>query len=68
TLTESAGQRLGGPLDGFDTPTLLGAWSTGPYLHDGSALTIADAIAAHDSAAKLDETNLAEIAAFVQGL
>ncbi|MDG1484476.1 MAG: PKD domain-containing protein [Myxococcota bacterium] len=68
TLTESAGQRLGEPLDGFDTPTLLGAWATAPYLHDGSALTIAAAISAHDSASGLDEAALAEIAAFVLGL
>ena len=29
--------RLGGPLDGLDTPTLLGLWNSGPYPHDGSA-------------------------------
>ena len=32
---------------GVDTPTLLGLWATAPYLHDGSAATIADAIQAH---------------------
>jgi mono/diheme cytochrome c family protein len=37
-----AGQRLGGPLDGFDTPTVRGLWRTGPYLHDGSAATLLD--------------------------
>jgi hypothetical protein len=42
-----SGQRLGAPLDGFDTPTLLGVWSTAPYLHDGSAPTLDAAIAAH---------------------
>jgi len=44
-----SGQRLGGPLTGFDTPTLLGVWRTAPYLHDGSAPTLEDAIAAHTS-------------------
>ena len=42
TLRTSSGQRLGGPLTGIDTPTLLGLWETAPYFHDGSALTLAD--------------------------
>ncbi|MCB9788444.1 MAG: Ig-like domain-containing protein [Deltaproteobacteria bacterium] len=37
TWRETSGQRLGGPLDGFDTPTLRGVWASAPYLHDGSA-------------------------------
>lgn len=48
TLKTSSGLRLGQPLPGIDTPTLLDVWSTGPYLHDGSAATLADAILAHD--------------------
>ena len=48
TLKTSSGLRLGQPLPGIDTPTLLDVWSTGPYLHDGSAPTLADAILAHD--------------------
>lgn len=40
TATERSGERLGGTLDGFDTPTLRGIWETGPYLHDGSAPTL----------------------------
>ncbi len=39
-----AGHRLGDTLTGFDTPTLLGAWESGPYLHDGSAATLMDVI------------------------
>jgi DNA-binding beta-propeller fold protein YncE len=42
TIGPKSGQRLGGPLDGLDTPTLLGIWQTPPYLHDGSAQTLAD--------------------------
>ena len=38
---------MGGLLDGFDTPSLLGAWNSAPYLHDGSALTLRDAVLAH---------------------
>ncbi len=37
TLRTSSGQRLGEPLIGIDTPTLLGLWDTAPYFHDGSA-------------------------------
>jgi DNA-binding beta-propeller fold protein YncE len=37
TLGAGSGHRLGGPLDGIDTPTLHGIWATAPYLHDGSA-------------------------------
>ncbi|MCW1921779.1 discoidin domain-containing protein [Luteolibacter arcticus] len=40
TFTLNSGGRLGGTLDGLDTPTLRGLWRTGPYLHDGSAPTI----------------------------
>ena len=48
TVSEGSGGRLGGLLDGFDTPTLLGVWQTAPYLHDGSAPSLAAAIGAHN--------------------
>jgi YVTN family beta-propeller protein len=44
-----SGQRLGGALTGIDPPTLRDVWATAPYLHDGSAATIADAVRAHTS-------------------
>ena len=44
TLKPSSGSRLGGPLDGIDTPTLRGLWATAPYLHDGSAATLRDVL------------------------
>lgn len=47
TLMPESGQRLGATLTGIDTPSLLGVWRTAPYLHDGSAPTLEDAIAAH---------------------
>ena len=47
TLMPESGQRINAALTGLDTPSLLGVWRTAPYLHDGSALTIEDAIAAH---------------------
>jgi hypothetical protein len=42
TQRTSSGQRLGQPLTGLDTPTLLGLWSTFPYFHDGSAPRLDD--------------------------
>jgi DNA-binding beta-propeller fold protein YncE/cytochrome c1 len=44
TITPLSGQHAGGPLFGFDTPTLLGVWETPPYLHDGSAATLRDVL------------------------
>jgi len=42
TLRTTSGNRLGGPLNGIDTPTLLGLWDGAPYLHDGSAANLAE--------------------------
>lgn len=42
SLRASSGQRLGAALNGIDTPTLRGLWATAPYLHDGSAASLAD--------------------------
>ncbi|HEY6729103.1 MAG TPA: cytochrome c peroxidase, partial [Polyangiaceae bacterium] len=47
TLKAASGQRLFGPLEGIDVPSLRGVFSTGPYLHDGSAATLEAAIEAH---------------------
>jgi hypothetical protein len=47
TLGEASGQRLGGELDGIDTPTLLGVSHSGPWLHDGSASTLEEALQGH---------------------
>jgi len=49
TLDQDSGNRLGGSLAGLDSPTLLNTWNTPPYLHDGSAGTIRDAILAHNT-------------------
>ena len=69
TLSEASGQRLGdGPLDGLDTPTLLGAWATAPYLHDGSAATVEQAIEAHTALDPLGPDTVALLADFVRGL
>ncbi len=68
TLLETSGQRLGGPLDGIDTPTLLGAQATGPWLHDGRAATVEAAIAAHTSALALSTEQISLLADFVRSL
>lgn len=52
TLATTSGKRLGGNLDGLDTPTLRGLWKTAPYLHDGSAATLTDVLVAHDLSGK----------------
>ncbi|MEO6599908.1 MAG: hypothetical protein ABIQ16_08565, partial [Polyangiaceae bacterium] len=65
TLKASSGKRLGGTLSGIDTPSLRDAWTSGPYLHDGSAATLSAAIAAHNTIT-LSSTNLSNVAAFIQ--
>ncbi len=47
TLKPSSGERMGGALTGIDVPTLRDLWATAPYLHDGSAPTLNDAVRAH---------------------
>ncbi|MBK7950738.1 MAG: NPCBM/NEW2 domain-containing protein [Deltaproteobacteria bacterium] len=66
TIKPSSGERLDGPLDGFDTPGLVGAWSNPPFLHDGSAPTLEAAITAHSAFANLAPATLARLAAFLR--
>lgn len=49
----------------FDTPSLRGVFDSAPYLHDGSAATIAEAIARHTNVRGADGE---EIAAFVEAI
>jgi DNA-binding beta-propeller fold protein YncE len=42
TLSALSGQRLGHPLPGIDTPTLLGLHATRTYLHHGRAETLGE--------------------------
>jgi len=65
TIKPESGGRLGGPLTGIDVPTLRDAWATAPYLHDGSAPTIAAAISAH-SGVSLNATDLGNLVAYVE--
>jgi hypothetical protein len=69
TLSVTSGQRLGAALDGLDTPTLRGVWQTAPYLHDGSAATLLDAIASpddlHGHTRELDEDQKAQLVSYL---
>jgi DNA-binding beta-propeller fold protein YncE len=71
TIKASSGGRLGGVLDGIDTPTLNGVWETGPYLHDGSSpsllhvLTTANASGLHGNVASLTSTEQSQLVAYL---
>jgi hypothetical protein len=65
TLKPTSGARLGGPLTGIDTPTLRGVWQTAPYLHDGSAATLAAAVTAHSDVV-LDAADMSSLVAYLQ--
>ena len=64
TINADSGSRLGGPLTGIDVPTLRDVWATAPYLHRGSAVTLADAIRAHQGVSVTDE-ELPDLVAYV---
>lgn len=65
TRKASSGKRLNGTLTGFDVPTLRGVWATSPYLHDGSATTLADAVRAHNGVT-LSEADVTPLVAYLQ--
>ena len=58
----------------FDTPTLIEAWRSAPYLHDGSAATVRDVITTcnpndrHGTTSHLTPEQLNELAAYVLSL
>lgn len=58
----------------FDTPTLIEAWRTAPYLHDGRARTIVDVFKKHNPrdghghTSSLTEQQLADLAEYVLSL
>lgn len=71
-----SGQRLNGELTGFDTPTVISIANSPPYLHDGSAKTLADVFSArsgkeaevHQRAQRLSEVEFQELIAFLMQL
>src|SRR5690606_26131297 len=65
TLKPTSGGRLGANLPGIDAPTLRDAWSSGSFLHDGSAATVAEAIAAHTALGAFSQGDLTRLSAYV---
>ena len=61
--TTQAGDVLG--QRGFDVPTLLGLSSSAPYLHDGSARTLADVLKNRRHAPALSEAELSDLVGFL---
>lgn len=74
TLSAGSGRRLGGPLDGIDTPTLHGAWNSAPYLHDGSAASLREVLvgrnpdARHGTTSHLDDAQINDLIAYLLSL
>lgn len=74
TLSAGSGRRLGGPLDGIDTPTLHGVWNSAPYLHDGSAASLREVLvdrnpdARHGTTSHLDDAQINDLIAYLLSL
>ena len=64
TIKPTSGNRLGVPLAGIDTPTLRDTWTTAPYLHDGSAATLGDAVRAHNGVT-ISDSDLNQLVAYL---
>jgi cytochrome c peroxidase len=52
----------------FRTPSLRNVALSPPYLHDGSAKTLPDAVRRHEQAAGLTDPEMADLVAFLSGL
>src|SRR6185295_16953745 len=66
TMAAGSGKRLGGTLPGIDTPTLLGVWNTAPYLHNGSAATLADVLANATHVGDMTAQERSDLASYLQ--
>jgi hypothetical protein len=66
TLLPTSGQRLGGELTGLRTPGLRGIQASAPYLHDGRAQTLEEALGEHGVV--LGEADLGDLVAFLREL
>ena len=62
------------PADKYDTPTLIEAWRTAPYLHDGSAVTVRDVLTSgnrenrHGKTSHLTPQQVDDLVAYVLSL
>lgn len=73
TLKEGSGKRLNGALTGLDTPTLFELFNSAPYLHDGSALDVVDAVVLdgqdrHGKVSDLSAAQLDDLRAYLLSL
>jgi YVTN family beta-propeller protein len=61
---------LGNPREAcmFDTPTLRGIFATAPYFHDGSAVTLDEAVARIPAASSLSSSSRADLVAYLKTL
>jgi fibronectin type 3 domain-containing protein len=66
TITSASGNRLGVPLTGVDTPTLLGVWNTAPYLHDGSAPNLETVLANTTHVGALADQDKRDLVAYLK--
>jgi YVTN family beta-propeller protein len=65
TIKVSSGKRLGAALSALDVPSLRDVWSSAPYLHDGSAATLGDAVEAHKTM-NLNASDVASLASYLR--
>jgi YVTN family beta-propeller protein len=65
TVKPASGLRLNGTLFGLNVPTLRDVATSGPWLHDGSAVTLEAAIAAHRGT-NLASAELSNLAAYLR--
>jgi YVTN family beta-propeller protein len=69
--TTTAGERIG---PAYDTPTLRGLYDSAPYYHDGSAITLYEALTRpspegeHDLRSRLSEAEMEDLIAFLLAL
>lgn len=72
TIKSTSGLGLGQTLEGvgFDTPTLLGLWTTAPYLHDGSAETLQGVLnnPLHGNSDQLSNTDRDDLVEYLNSL
>jgi len=74
SIKASSGTRLEKQLLGFDCPTLKGLWMSPPYLHDGSAKTLRDALACtdgvvgHADLSQLSQNEMDDLVAYLMQL
>ncbi len=72
TITSNSGSRLGKKLRALDVPTLKDVWATAPYLHDGSAKTLAEVFTsynmnhAHGATSTLSATQMKQLEAYLK--